>query len=134
MIRRPPRSTRTDTLFPYTTLFRSEGCPLIGDAVDLYRTAEASHQGANMGKTDALSRTILNPGAAEQVDHAVKITPRNAPNVVSNRDQVMRHRVGHGYVAQTRNIIPHVLYRVVQQVGKHLTPRQTVHGDRKRSD
>src|SRR3546814_4636913 len=24
MIRRPPRSTRTDTLFPYTTLFRSD--------------------------------------------------------------------------------------------------------------
>src|SRR3546814_2663956 len=36
MIRRPPRSTRTDTLFPYTTLFRSmgaadrEGAPAIG--------------------------------------------------------------------------------------------------------
>src|SRR3546814_19061230 len=30
MIRRPPRSTRTDTLFPYTTLFRSQilGCPV----------------------------------------------------------------------------------------------------------
>src|SRR3546814_3466530 len=28
MLRRPPRSTRTDTLFPYTTLFRSPfGCP-----------------------------------------------------------------------------------------------------------
>src|SRR3546814_20088567 len=28
MIRRPPRSTRTDTLFPYTTLFRSAtACP-----------------------------------------------------------------------------------------------------------
>src|SRR3546814_1547053 len=28
MIRRPPRSTRTDTLFPYTTLFRSaDRCP-----------------------------------------------------------------------------------------------------------
>src|SRR3546814_14775953 len=25
MIRRPPRTTRTDTLFPYTTLFRSPG-------------------------------------------------------------------------------------------------------------
>src|SRR3546814_5277476 len=25
MIRRPPRSTRTDTLFPYTTLFRAAG-------------------------------------------------------------------------------------------------------------
>src|SRR3546814_15568962 len=28
MIRRPPRSTRTDTLFPYTTLFRSVGVGL----------------------------------------------------------------------------------------------------------
>src|SRR3546814_19638645 len=27
MIRRPPRSTRTDTLFPYTTLFRSDKRP-----------------------------------------------------------------------------------------------------------
>src|SRR3546814_20564360 len=27
MIRRPPRSTRTDTLFPYTTLFRSNELP-----------------------------------------------------------------------------------------------------------
>src|SRR3546814_16342441 len=27
MIRQPPRSTRTDTLFPYTTLFRSHGNP-----------------------------------------------------------------------------------------------------------
>src|SRR3546814_4964558 len=38
MIRRPPRSTRTDTLFPYTTLFRSasgprfEWRPLVRDA------------------------------------------------------------------------------------------------------
>src|SRR3546814_2419995 len=31
MIRRPPRSTRTDTLFPYTTLFRSQ--PRGGEAV-----------------------------------------------------------------------------------------------------
>src|SRR3546814_13272667 len=34
MIRRPPRSTRTDTLFPYTTLFRSaRRRPLFHDAV-----------------------------------------------------------------------------------------------------
>src|SRR3546814_19531924 len=32
MIRRPPRSTRTDTLFPYTTLFRSQ---LVGDLLRL---------------------------------------------------------------------------------------------------
>src|SRR3546814_14170030 len=30
MIRRPPRSTRTDTLFPYTTLFRSDSALVIG--------------------------------------------------------------------------------------------------------
>src|SRR3546814_6111956 len=30
MIRRPPRSTRTDTLFPYTTLFRSRRAPCCG--------------------------------------------------------------------------------------------------------
>src|SRR3546814_18232608 len=29
MIRRPPRSTRTDTLFPYTTLFRSSVCVFV---------------------------------------------------------------------------------------------------------
>src|SRR3546814_2041009 len=33
MIRRPPRSTRTDTLFPYTTLFRS----VVGKADDVAR-------------------------------------------------------------------------------------------------
>src|SRR3546814_3724782 len=31
MIRRPPRSTRTDTLFPYTTLFRSQRTQHLGD-------------------------------------------------------------------------------------------------------
>src|SRR3546814_10938753 len=30
-IRRPPRSTRTDTLFPYTTLFRSAAGDRLGD-------------------------------------------------------------------------------------------------------
>src|SRR3546814_4212864 len=40
MIRRPPRSTRTDTLFPYTTLFRSqldEGCSRQGDPLTQLR-------------------------------------------------------------------------------------------------
>src|SRR3546814_8118551 len=33
MIRRPPRSTRTDTLFPYTTLFRSPAWAAIGSCI-----------------------------------------------------------------------------------------------------
>src|SRR3546814_5860336 len=35
MIRRPPRSTRTDTLFPYTTLFRSQ-CGIIVESRQLF--------------------------------------------------------------------------------------------------
>src|SRR3546814_12275838 len=35
MIRRPPRSTRTDTLFPYTTLFRSPGGTREVDTIDI---------------------------------------------------------------------------------------------------
>src|SRR3546814_20859067 len=35
MIRRPPRSTRTDTLFPYTTLFRSLAHFLVGEGQDM---------------------------------------------------------------------------------------------------
>src|SRR3546814_10042407 len=42
MIRRPPRSTRTDTLFPYTTLFRSGGSPSpVGSEFDGRRWAPA---------------------------------------------------------------------------------------------
>src|SRR3546814_20231054 len=40
MIRRPPRSTRTDTLFPYTTLFRSSTTVLrrqFGSMTEVYR-------------------------------------------------------------------------------------------------
>src|SRR3546814_20776408 len=39
MIRRPPRSTRTDTLFPYTTLFRS------GRPVETVPTRATPHVG-----------------------------------------------------------------------------------------
>src|SRR3546814_5487679 len=42
MIRRPPRSTRTDTLFPYTTLFRSlRGAPRRAGQPDLRRLPRA---------------------------------------------------------------------------------------------
>src|SRR3546814_9120991 len=49
MIRRPPRSTRTDTLFPYTTLFRSRFQLVIDRIID-FRTADrivdvALHEG-----------------------------------------------------------------------------------------
>src|SRR3546814_9767634 len=50
MIRRPPRSTRTDTLFPYTTLFRSTG--LEYDTESRGHTAEMfGQEAANFRRT-----------------------------------------------------------------------------------
>src|SRR3546814_17916003 len=49
MIRRPPRSTRTDTLFPYTTLFRSRHGQIrecFADAVEQRRERPAALQAA----------------------------------------------------------------------------------------
>src|SRR3546814_8161088 len=54
MIRRPPRSTRTDTLFPYTTLFRSRGC------------LEAEASGS------AIAARIGQPAAAAGVDERTR--------------------------------------------------------------
>src|SRR3546814_13699588 len=45
MIRRPPRSTRTDTLFPYTTLFRSHEFVI----ADIPGLIEGAAEGAGVG-------------------------------------------------------------------------------------
>src|SRR3546814_15064536 len=56
MIRRPPRSTLTDTLFPYTTLFRSFPLALheLHDA-DLHAVAERAEHQAEGGRRLALA-------------------------------------------------------------------------------
>src|SRR3546814_19185461 len=45
MVRRPPRSTRTDTLFPYTTLFRS------AHGADAQQRVVAPHAGSGGGRS-----------------------------------------------------------------------------------
>src|SRR3546814_17134034 len=59
MIRRPPRSTRTDTLFPYTTLFRS----LLADTPD--PTAPTGSAAAALGRRRIIGDDRL-PGALRQ--------------------------------------------------------------------
>src|SRR3546814_6403370 len=60
MIRRPPRSTRTDTLFPYTTLFRScrEPAPVQGQS--------GGEREAREDEQDAAAAQVM-AGQAEQV-------------------------------------------------------------------
>src|SRR3546814_13335768 len=77
MIRRPPRSTRTDTLFPYTTLFRSDsrqGTELAGLPVaDRDRTGLVEQQHVDVARR--LDRAAR-PGEHVEADEAVH--PRDA--------------------------------------------------------
>src|SRR3546814_20744108 len=65
MIRRPPRSTRTDTLFPYTTLFRSSYTGIVGFRPSTGRVAR--HFGfpalaADFQVIGPLARTVADAG------------------------------------------------------------------------
>src|SRR3546814_7903182 len=71
MIRRPPRSTRTDTLFPYTTLFRShpersEGSPPRHGQIP--RCARDGRGGGHGSSCPASSRACTDPGAANGIE------------------------------------------------------------------
>src|SRR3546814_11919226 len=73
MIRRPPRSTRPDTLFPYTTLFRS-----------LNRQAKAAAKSAYQGMLQRFFNHL--------------ITSMQTPNVIANIERDLE--AGHAAVVQ----------------------------------
>src|SRR3546814_18774884 len=58
MIRRPPRSTRTDTLFPYTTLFRSGNfLPVVQKADPMKNNIKALRQTRGITQAELALRT-----------------------------------------------------------------------------
>src|SRR3546814_1212274 len=57
MIRRPPRSTRTDTLFPYTTLFRS-GLHALADGHQTEGLAQSQHGTHDLGVAGRLGQAV----------------------------------------------------------------------------
>src|SRR3546814_795308 len=67
MIRRPPRSTRTDTRFPYTTLFRSSGVKPSG-ALNSYASGTA---GASASGLPSPSSPFCSPSGASTPPSAV---------------------------------------------------------------
>src|SRR3546814_20599000 len=83
MIRRPPRSTRTDTLFPYTTLFRSDVLEIVlanapvnalGAGVRL-----ALSQAIENAQTDVHVRVIVIRGAGKLFSGGADITEFGQP-------------------------------------------------------
>src|SRR3546814_2959077 len=63
MIRRPPRSTRTDTLFPYTTLFRSLDWEPTGNALMLSYFAGGQYTGRMDARPSCGAVQTLRKGA-----------------------------------------------------------------------
>src|SRR3546814_4094256 len=89
MIRPPPRSTRTDTLFPYTTLFRSLfGYPIFDSDDD--RAGAAPNGNGRIGFVEALQVEVhvfgLGQGKPAAEDDAAKLDGRG--------DQQRRRQVG----------------------------------------
>src|SRR3546814_18157717 len=100
MIRRPPRSTRTDTLFPYTTLFRSEEFIAVVQAsgsihhldpigVAIERNADVGTHGLNLfdkllrvQRADAIVDIVPVGLAADVVDLRSKLAKNMGSNVV----------------------------------------------------
>src|SRR3546814_3359163 len=64
MIRRPPRSTRTDTLFPYTTLFRSDLAAAARHEVVFTGGMMGMMSGAMMGGRMTDMRAMMRQGMA----------------------------------------------------------------------
>src|SRR3546814_16749233 len=93
MTRRPPRSTRTDTLFPYTTLFRSDrwhgdhdllGRDLGGDLVDVLDPAE--HRQALQIASAQLGSVVEEAGRLG-VTGAAQVAPQRLAGLPGAQDQ-----------------------------------------------
>src|SRR3546814_11364516 len=70
MIRRPPRSTRTDTLFPYTTLFRSaiaRGEHQHGHRALLLAPAVEHRQPVDLGQAEVEYHGVIGFGRAQEM-------------------------------------------------------------------
>src|SRR3546814_17627788 len=97
MVRRPPRSTRTDTLFPYTTLFRSIGEAARREAAALGRFSVVMttpgligmvrRYAAALGVADRLAST---PGTSGQPASMMSAPERLIPALAALTSQAIR--------------------------------------------
>src|SRR3546814_2837989 len=92
MIRRPPRSTRTDTFFPYTTLFRS---PRASEIAIAGPRDHLRHRAANQ---QVLHRLPTDVEAGQNVGVALRFAVR-----AEDLDLTGRHRRGRGRIAVLRD-------------------------------
>src|SRR3546814_14443524 len=90
MVWLPPRSTRTDTLFPYTTLFRAEPAYIVGRRTD--RGGEAEDQSAL--ELLVRDRRVDEPPGVDDRDQLFDLQARVAlPRGRHQRDVTAAHRM-----------------------------------------
>src|SRR3546814_16030164 len=98
MIRRPPRSTRTDTLFPYTTLFRSSGAAIGASnrpaKPPKWQAAQASTIGNGLD-TRAASAGIVSALTRPSAEYSATIAPPTAGLAPEIERAACRASVGH---------------------------------------
>src|SRR3546814_7838636 len=85
MIRRPPRSTRTDTLFPDTTLFRSssgESSTSLGESA--FATADGATALGAGSSADGLNSVALGAGSIADRDNSVSVGSAGNERQVTN--------------------------------------------------
>src|SRR3546814_20735868 len=92
MIRRPPRSTRTDTLFPYTTLFRS--------VLDLVSELGAVAVAVGPGKATGTQASVMIDdfqAAYDMTRHIIALGHKRIGLIICNPEQVASLRRLNGY-------------------------------------
>src|SRR3546814_16975335 len=111
MLRRPPRSTRTDTLFPYTTLFRSRrwrgsgirrSCPA---PVPPAPRSRAAARGARPGPQPARRRG--SPGLPPRCPRPSRAAPPVRKSGVEGRSVSVRVEVGGRRLIKKKRILLH---------------------------
>src|SRR3546814_1384045 len=110
MIRRPPRSTRTDTLFPYTTLFRSQ-------ALRIFEVGRGAAEGVEALRQDRTAQALAPCAETEQPDFGIRVAREQRRELSAHvghrgeRGHYQRHRryrfVGDADRKRTRLISSH---------------------------
>src|SRR3546814_13454634 len=94
MIRRPPRSTRTDTLFPYTTLFRSQRHPT-EERQHFVATRTRGEEGIHSER----GKRVFEPERPGQAGHRESIAERAAPQQEIGRASSRERVCQYGYIS-----------------------------------
>src|SRR3546814_1366959 len=87
MIRRPPRSTRTDTLFPYTTLFRSL---VTGQSVLSCPGVGAGHHGSTIAPRRTASASFTSHQSLPPIGTFAGFTRKRSEEHTSELQSLMR--------------------------------------------